>query len=82
MIVTGLIVNEKENVPSYYRRKLRQEIYYCKKFGIEEHLRRTGIKATPSEYAKKLFGKVNFVLQADPDNKEMAEYKNWLKEKI
>ena len=32
MIVTGLIVNEKENVPSYYRRKLRQEIYYCKKY--------------------------------------------------
>ena len=82
MTVTGIVVNEKISVSSGYRKKLRQEIYYCMKFGIEEHLRRKGIESEPEEYAKKLFGKVNFVLQADPENEEMIGYKKWLKDKF
>lgn len=27
--VTGIVVNEKPNVPENYRRELRQELYYC-----------------------------------------------------
>ena len=37
--VTGIVVNEKLSIPADYRRKLRQELYYCRKFGIQEHLR-------------------------------------------
>jgi hypothetical protein len=40
--VTGVVVNEKTNAPAEYKRKIRQEIYFCKKFGVEEHLKRMG----------------------------------------
>ena len=36
--VTGLTVNEKLAVPSDYKRKLRQEVYYVLKFGFENVL--------------------------------------------
>lgn len=39
--VTGIVVNEGMSVPSAYRKKLRQEVYYCRRFGVEEHLKRT-----------------------------------------
>lgn len=38
--VTGIVVNEKAQVSREYRRNLRQELYYCRKFGVESHLRR------------------------------------------
>lgn len=38
-IVTGIVVNEKLQVSREYRRQLRAEIYYCKKYGVEQHLR-------------------------------------------
>lgn len=37
--VTGLSISEKEpRAPRELKRRLRQELYYCGKFGIEEHL--------------------------------------------
>ena len=44
-VVTGLVVNERVRVPAPYRRGLRQEIYYCMKYGAKEHLTRTGRQA-------------------------------------
>ena len=41
-IVTGIVVNWKPQVPREYRRKVRQELYYCRKYGVEEHLKRSG----------------------------------------
>ena len=38
--VTGIVVNEKPQVPASYRRKLRQEIYYCMEYGVFAHLER------------------------------------------
>lgn len=38
--VTGIVVNEKLQVSREYRKNLRQELYYCRKFGVESHLRR------------------------------------------
>lgn len=38
--VTGIVVNEKPQVSREYRRNLRQELYYCRKFGVESHLKR------------------------------------------
>ena len=37
--VTGIVVNEKPDVGRAYRRKVRAEVYYCKKYGAVEHLR-------------------------------------------
>ncbi len=37
--VTGIVVNDRVSVPAAYRRELRQDIYYCRKFGVREHIR-------------------------------------------
>lgn len=74
--VTGLTVNEKVSVASDYKRKLRQEIYYALKFGMENSLlyeKRTefmcaGVPDT-ERYAQHLIGKINYVLQIEPENR-------------
>jgi len=81
-IVTGIVVNEKKSVPTEYKAKLRQEMYYCMKFGIDSHVERSGISDEPHTYACKLLGKVNYVLSVEPDNKAMTDYKSWLQQQI
>ena len=76
--VTGLTVNQKVTVSAAYRRKLRQELYYCRKFGIKAHLKHIGSVVSAEAYRESLLGKVHFVLQIMPQNREMREYKNWL----
>ncbi len=76
--VTGIVVNEKLNISSDYRRKLRQEIYYCKKFGVSEHLKRMGAR-DEAEYLQSLLGKIAFVLQTRPEDKEFLDYKMTVK---
>lgn len=36
--VTGIVVNEKVSVNSEYKRKIRQEMHYCMKYGVDSHL--------------------------------------------
>ena len=76
--VTGIVVNEKLSIPVDYRRQLRQEIYYCKKFGIQEHLQRTGLETPEDTYRMQLLGKVNYVLNVHPYDKDMLDAKKWL----
>ena len=76
--VTGIVVNEKPNISAEYRRELRKALYYCKKFGIDEHLMKTG-NSTPKElYIKKLLGRVNYVLSVRSGDKEFLRYRDWL----
>ena len=81
-IVTGIMVNEKLNTPLLYRKKIRQELYYCKRFGIASHLQRKKLTISELDYLKKLLGKVNYVLSVDNINKEMIGYKKWLIKQI
>ena len=76
--VTGIVVNEKLSIPSDYRRKLRQELYYCRKFGFQEHLQKTGLEIPEDTYRMQLLGKVNYVLQVHPDDGDMHEARKWL----
>ena len=77
--VTGLVVNEKVQVCKKYRNKIRQEIYYIKKFGIESHLKKINSSLTKEDYIKKLLGRILYVLQIDENNKEFLEYKKYIK---
>lgn len=79
--VTGIVVNEKLSIPADYRRKLRQELYYCKKFGIQEHLQKFGLEIPEDTYRMQLLGKVNYVLQVHPDDGDMHEARKWLQQK-
>lgn len=78
-IVTGIVVNEKLNIPKQYKKEIRQAVYYCKKFGIENHMAYADITDTPEHYALTLLGKVNYVLSVCPDDKEFADYRKYLK---
>ena len=79
--VTGIVVNEKMSIPADFRRKLRQELYYCRKFGIQEHLQKIGLEIPEDTFRMQLLGKVNYVLQVHPDARDMLEARNWLFDK-
>lgn len=73
--VTGIVVNEKLNVTKEYRKKIRKEVYYCKKYGVKEHLKYLHIDISENEYLTSLLGKINYVLQVIPNNDEFLHYK-------
>ena len=79
--VTGIVVNEKLSIPADYRRKLRQDLYYCRKFGIREHLQKIGLEIPEDTYRMQLLGKVNYVLQVHPDDQDIKAAKKWLQAK-
>ncbi len=74
-LVTGVVVNRKLNASSDYRKKLRQEVYYCRKYGVEGHLARVGCTASPEKYLASLLGRISFALQISPQNVRLAEDK-------
>jgi len=74
-IITGIVVNEYLNTPRIYRKEIRKQIYYCKKFGIEKHLQNIGLDIEKDIYLESLKGKILFVLHV---NKEDIEFKNYL----
>ncbi len=78
--VTGIVVNEKPQVPREIRRAIRQEVYYCTKFGVKESLARRGSSETPQQYLSSLLGRIGFALQTDRSNTEMQEYYSRIKE--
>lgn len=74
--VTGIVVNEKPQVVFHKRNKIRQELYYIKKFGLANHMKYKGIKKR--NYLEHLLGKINFVIQINPNDTEFKEYKEYL----
>lgn len=73
--VTGIVVNEKLQVPKNYRRQLRQECYYIQKFGLENHLSHIGYTGDKKKYLQKLMGKIQYILQINPKDREFQELK-------
>ena len=78
--VTGIVVNEKMSIPTDYRRKLRQELYYCRKFGIHEHMQKIGLEISTDTYRMQLLGRINYMLQVHPDDTDMLEARKWLRQ--
>ena len=82
-IVTGIVVNEGTNISKSYKRSIRQEIYYCEKYGAKSHLQRRNLSEKEEvPYLKQLLGKVNYVLQINPDDKNFQEAKKKIKEML
>ena len=74
--VTGIVVNQKPQVVFHKRNKIRQEIYYIKKFGLANHMEHKKIKKR--SYLEHLLGNVNFIIQLNPSDTEFIEYKEFL----
>ena len=75
--VTGIVVNEKINLAKEYKKKIRQEMHYITKFGLDEHLKRIG-ETDKKKYLLSIKGRIAFVLQTTPNDKEFLEYKSLL----
>ena len=74
--VTGLVVNNKVQTPINYRKSIRKEIFYIKKYGLDSHLEYNNIKDS-NKYLNELYGRILFVLQINNTN-EFNEYKEFI----
>lgn len=78
--ITGIVVNEKLQVPKKYRHKIRQEMYYIKKYGLKKHLHNISYSKSLETYIKSLSGKIAFVLMINNNDQEFKKYKEELNE--
>ena len=70
--VTGIVVNAHMQVSKEKRRKIRQQVYYIEKFGLESHLEH--IEENRANYLNHLLGQINFALFVNPKDEEMKKY--------
>lgn len=64
--VTGLLVNgDHVRVDKKYIKKFKQEIYYCKKYGVDEHLNH--IECRKHFYHDHMYGKAYFIKMVDEE---------------
>ncbi len=70
--VTGIVVNSHMQIPKVDRKKIRQEVYYIQRYGLESHLSRTG--NTRQNYLNHLLGKINYARYINPKDTEINEY--------
>lgn len=76
--VTGIVVNEKPQASSKYRKEIRKEIYYIRKYGLLSHLSRTKNTTSPNTYINSLYGRILYVLQINSNDLEFKEYKQFI----
>lgn len=89
MEVTGITINERLRVNKDYRKKIRQDVYYIRKFGVKSHILRSGAerfisngRCKKKQYLISLLGKVQYVLFIDPNDAEMKGYCGYLKDEL
>lgn len=80
--VTGIVVNEKPQISREMRRTIRQEVYYCTKFGVIASLKQKELDIPEKQYLHSLLGRISFALQIDPANAEMQSHFNSVKNLI
>lgn len=66
--VTGLSISDPQapRVPRTFKRRLRQELYYCTKFGIRGHLTRADADRSYQKGVNRLDGSVRFLKYIEP----------------
>mgnify|MGYP005878580941 FL=1 len=63
--VTGLIVNgDKVHISKQFKKRFRQEIHYCQKYGVQNHLEY--INDHHSFYKEHMYGKAYFINMVEP----------------
>lgn len=63
--VTGLVVNKHISVPKTLIRNVRQQLYYCKRWGTKEHCEERDIR--PDIFLKELRGAIGYIGSAQPE---------------
>ena len=72
-VTTGIVVNEKQQLPREYRMKIRQEIHYIQQFGLNDHLAHIG--ESRSNYIEHLLGKIEYALFINPKDEKMKIFR-------
>jgi len=75
-IVTGIVVNQDLKVAKYKRKEIRQIIYFIKKYGFEDHVKKIQIKKL--NYLDHLIGLVNYAIFINSKELEMKKYLTYL----
>lgn len=66
-ILTGIsIAQETLKIPKNYKRALRRDVYFIKKYGLLSHLSK--IKSRDPNYLDSIIGKLNFMLSVEKDS--------------
>lgn len=77
-IVTGIIVNEKIQLPKDKRKKLRLILHYLKMNGIDGFLERNKRSIGKEKFIDKLIGEVSFGLYLNKEDKSLLKLKRFL----
>jgi len=65
--VTGLSVTDSvPHAPRFLKKRLRQELYYCKKYGIEDHIRRIGQFYNLRGNVNRIDGMIRYISYIEP----------------
>lgn len=67
--VTGIVVNERMQAPRDLRRRLRQIVYYIRKYGLESHIKH--INDTHRNYLLHIIGQLQFALFVNPKDSKI-----------
>lgn len=73
---TGIVVNSINQVPREYRMRIRQEVHYIRKYGLDSHVDRIGEEK--QRYLTSLRGRINYVCSINPEDHKMAEYLEYI----
>lgn len=79
-VVLGIVVNNGMRIERDKRRKIRQEVYYLSKFGLDGHVGRIGTKE--SNYADNIIGRIRFGLFVNSDDIELKREESNLKKAL
>ena len=79
--VTGVVVNDRPRLDAPRRRALRSELYYCRKYGVADHLAHTGDPRTAGCYLSSLLGRLDFALSLSPEP-QLADGRAWVLEQL
>lgn len=74
--VTGVVVNEKLQLSRKIRKRIRSDIYYIRKYGLESHLEYTDEKR--ENYLYHLMGMVSYGVFINPYDEKLKEYRSYL----
>lgn len=77
-LVTGVVVNEKLQVPKNNRKRFRQEAYYILKYGLDSHQEKCNINN--SNYLESIIGYGEYILYINPKDKSSKEFLDKLKQ--
>lgn len=78
--VTGIVVNEKMQLSRKIRKRIRSDMYYIQKYGVESHLEHIG--ESRENYLYHMMGLVSYAAFINPYDENLKKYRLFLKEEL